>query len=335
MTCKPVVGVTMGDPSGVGPEIILKALQRQDVRDAANYVVYGAPEAMRRAAPVATWQGIIQERESILACTFPDDGMEVIRCGTMSPGDCETGRVSAASGGLAFNAIRIAIEDALAGSIDATATAPINKESLSLAGHRFAGHTEIYARYTGTSDYTMMLMDGPLRVVHVSTHVSLREAIDRVKKDRIVSVIRLVREALVGMGINTPRIAVAGLNPHAGENGLFGTEEIEEIAPAVKEASALGATGPYPPDSIFSRATGGEFDAVVAMYHDQGHIPLKMAGFRFGDAGATSIAGINITRGTPVIRCSVDHGTAFDIAGKGLADPGSMAMAMITAAGMA
>jgi 4-hydroxythreonine-4-phosphate dehydrogenase len=137
------------------------------------------------------------------------------------------------------------------------------------------------------------------------------------------------------MGIDKPRIAVAGLNPHAGENGLFGMEEIEEIAPAVSEAAELGATGPYPPDSIFSRAAGGEFDAVVAMYHDQGHIPLKMAGFRFDSSGATSIAGINITLGTPVVRCSVDHGTAFDIAGKGLADPGSMAMAMITAAGMA
>ena len=183
----------------------------------------------------------------------------------------------------------------------------------------------------------MLLMEGKFRVAHISTHVSLFDAIKAVKKDRVVAVIKLTHEALTGMGIDKPRIAVAGLNPHAGEHGMFGREDIDELVPAVAETVSLGATGPYPPDSVFSRAAGGEFDAVIAMYHDQGHIPLKMVGFRYCECqgDGPTISGINVTLGAPVIRCSVDHGTAFDRAGKGTADPGSMGTAMITAAGMA
>ncbi len=332
---KPIVGITMGDAAGIGPEIILKAYDDPAARAAADYLVYGSPELMERAAPFVGWKGRIREVSGPGDCRFEPDVLEVVRCRALSPSDCPIGEVSAAAGDLAFESIRRAIADALAGSIDATATAPINKDALSRAGHKFAGHTEIYAHFTKTSDYTMLLMEGALRVVHVSTHVSLRQAIDLVKKDRVLTVIRLIHEALAGMGISSPRIAVAGLNPHAGENGLFGREEIDEIAPAVAAAKDLGALGPFPPDTVFSRAAGGEYDAVVAMYHDQGHIPLKMAGFRYGGEAGPKISGINVTLGTPVIRCSVDHGTAFDRAGKGTADAGSMVSAMVAAAGMA
>ena len=332
---KPIVGITMGDAAGIGPEIILKALLNPEARGAARYLVYGSPAVMERAASFVGWKGRIREVAGPAGCRFEAGALEVVSCRKIEPEECRVGEVSSACGDLAFRSIRRAIEDALAGLIDATATAPINKDALSRAGHKFAGHTEIYAYFTNTSDYTMLLMEGSLRVVHVSTHVSLRQAIELVKKDRVVSVIRLVREALIGMGIANPRIAVAGLNPHAGENGLFGREEIEEIAPAVAAAAGLGALGPFPPDTVFSRAAGGEYDAVVAMYHDQGHIPLKMAGFRYGGSEGPKISGINITLGTPVIRCSVDHGTAFDRAGKGTADEGSMVSAMVAAAGMA
>jgi 4-hydroxythreonine-4-phosphate dehydrogenase len=332
---RPIVGITMGDAAGIGPEVILKALLRHDVRTAARCLVYGSPAVMQQTANSIGWPGRVLAVSGPEACAYPMDGIEVLACGELPPASYTVGAVSAACGDLAFRSIRRAIADAMAGFISATATAPVNKASMNLAGHHFAGHTEIYAHFTGTTDYTMMLVDGGLRVAHVSTHVSLREAIECVKRQRILTVIGLVRTALLGMGITAPRIAVAGLNPHAGENGLFGREEIDEIAPAVAAARLLGASGPYPPDSVFSRAAGGEFDAVVAMYHDQGHIPLKMAGFRFGGAAGTSIQGINITLGTPVIRCSVDHGTAFPIAGMNQADPVSMAAAIVAAAGMA
>lgn len=337
MAKKPIVGVTMGDAAGIGPEIILMALRREDVRAAADYAVYGSPEVMARAAGVVGWKGVVREANGPADCSFADGTLDVIRCGPASLADCAFGQVSAICGDLAFESIRRAIEDAKAGLIDATATAPLNKEALSRAGHKFAGHTEIYAHFTGSTDYAMLLMEGDLRVAHVSTHVSLFDAIKAVKKDRVVAVIGLVHEALLDMGIAAPRIAVAGLNPHAGENGLFGREDIEELVPAVAEAASLGAVGPFPPDTVFSRATGGEYDAVIAMYHDQGHIPLKMVGFRYCecDPDGPKISGINVTLGTSVIRCSVDHGTAFDLAGKGSADSGSMASAMIMAAGMA
>lgn len=335
MPNKPIVGITMGDAAGIGPEIILKAVDNNEARIAANYLVYGSPQVMKRAAASLKWKGSVIEVTSVAECRFGYGEIEVIPCRNIALKNCRIGEVSAECGDLAFLSIRRAIDDARAGLIDATATAPINKEALSRAGHKFAGHTEIYAHFTNTADYTMLLMEGNLRVVHVSTHVSLRQAIELVKMDRIVAVIKLVREALLGMGIKNPRIAVAGLNPHAGENGIFGREEIEEIAPAVVEAAELGAVGPFPPDTVFSHAAGGEYDAVVAMYHDQGHIPLKTIGFRYGGLEGPKISGINITLGTPVIRCSVDHGTAFDRAGKGVADESSMVSAMVAAAAMA
>ena len=216
--------------------------------------------------------------------------------------------------------------------VDAKVTNELNNEAMNLAGHHYSGHTEIYAEYTGTKKYTMMLAHENLRVVHVSTHVSRREACDRVKKDRVLEVIRIADQACKELGIKEPKIGVAGLNPHSGENGMFGREEIEEITPAIEAAKGEGiiVDGPVPPDTVFSKARGGWYDIVVAMYHDQGHIPLKVVGFVYNQAEQKwdAVAGVNITLGLPIIRASVDHGTAFDQAGKGVANELSLINAM-------
>ena len=234
------------------------------------------------------------------------------------------GKVSKEAGEAAFQYVVKVIELANKGKVDATVTNAFNKEAINLAGHHYSGHTEVYAEYTGTKSYTMMLALGDLRVVHVSTHVSLREACDRVKKDRVLEVIRIANDACKQLGIKNPKVGVAGLNPHSGEGGLFGREEIEEIIPAIEAANAEGilAEGPVPPDTVFSKARGGWYDIVVAMYHDQGHIPLKVVGFVYDrDAQVwEAVEGVNITLGLPIIRVSVDHGTAFDQAGTGQAN---------------
>ena len=247
--------------------------------------------------------------------------------------------VSVMAGNAAFQYVKKVIELAMEHKIDATVTNALNKEAMNLAGHHFSGHTEIYAEYTGTKKYTMMLAHENLRVVHVSTHVSLREACDRVKKDRVLEVIRIANQACKQLGIEQPKIGVAGLNPHSGENGMFGREEIEEITPAIQKAKAEGilADGPVPPDTVFSKARGGWYDIVVAMYHDQGHIPLKVVGFVYNQEEKKwdAVAGVNITLGLPIIRASVDHGTAFDQAGTGLASELSLINAMDYAIRMA
>ena len=236
----------------------------------------------------------------------------------------ERGKVSVMAGDAAFQYVKRVIELANAGEIDGTVTNAFNKEAVNLAGHHYSGHTEIYAEMTGTKKYTMLLAHENLRVVHVSTHCSLRDACDRVKKDRVLEVIRIANQACLDLGIEKPRVGVAGLNPHSGENGLFGREEIEEIIPAIEAARSEGITvdGPVPPDTIFSKARGGWYDIVVAMYHDQGHIPLKVIGFVYNQAEKKwdAVAGVNITLGLPIVRASVDHGTAFDQAGLGVAN---------------
>ena len=242
-------------------------------------------------------------------------------------------KVSVEGGNAAFQCVKKVIELAMAGEVDATCTNALNKEAMNKAleyyhGEKsdgythFDGHTEIYATYTHTKKYTMMLAHHDLRVVHVSTHVSLREACDRVKKERVLEVIEIANKACKDMRIENPRIAVAGLNPHCGENGLFGREEIEEITPAIEAAKAEGITGvvgPCPPDSVFSQAIGGWYDIVVCMYHDQGHIPLKTVGFVYDREKQEwkAVEGVNVTLGLPIIRASVDHGTDFYHAGKG------------------
>ncbi|UCG00169.1 MAG: 4-hydroxythreonine-4-phosphate dehydrogenase PdxA [Spirochaetaceae bacterium] len=322
----------MGDPAGVGAEIIVKVLARESINQICRALVIGDFNVMQRASRDVTKLDLEVGR-----C---DPGQipeaEAFRPGRINVMDLanidvfEWGKISAVCGRAAYEYIETAVQLAMDGTIDGTVTAPIHKEALNQAGISFPGHTEIFASLTGTEDYTMMLVEGDFRVVHVSGHLSLREAIERVKKDRILRVIKLTSDMLRRIGIEHPRIAVAGLNPHAGESGLFGDEEQLEIAPAVADAGSLGmqVQGPLPPDTCFSEASGGKFDAVVAMYHDQGHIPLKMKGFVWDRNRFASVRGVNITLGLPIVRTSVDHGVAFDIAGKGIASEQSMAAAI-------
>jgi 4-hydroxythreonine-4-phosphate dehydrogenase len=246
--------------------------------------------------------------------------VDVLQVGEL-PGDLPFGELDARAGAAAFGYVRRATGLALEGSVGAVATAPLNKEAMHMGGYEYPGHTEILAELTETKDYAMMLVTEELRVIHVSTHVSLKEAIERVRPDRERAVIRLARDALSKLDVEEPKIAVAGLNPHAGENGLFGDEDDERITPAVAEAREEGidVTGPLPPDTVFARARRGDFDMVVVQYHDQGHIPIKLMGFE---------GGVNVTVGLPFFRTSVDHGTAFDIAGTGKADHSSMRAAI-------
>ena len=319
-----ILGITMGDPAGVGPEITVKALQDPKVYESCKPLVVGDAAILERAC------GFVGAKCTIHPVADPSEGLyehgiiDILDLGLLRPEDFAIGQVSAAAGDAAFRYVRKVIELAMDGKVDATVTNPLNKEAMNLAGHHFSGHTEIYAYYTGTEHYTMMLAHKDMRVVHVSTHVSLREACDRVKKDRVLEVIRIADKACRDMGIASPRIGVAGLNPHCGEGGLFGREEIDEITPAIEAARTAGinAQGPIPPDTIFSKALGGWYDIVVAMYHDQGHIPLKVVGFVYDreKQAWSAVEGVNITLGLPIIRTSVDHGTAFDQAGTGKAN---------------
>ena len=227
----------------------------------------------------------------------------------------------------------------MADEVDGTVTAPLNKEALNLAGHHYDGHTEIYATFTHTKKYAMMLADENIRVIHVSTHVPLRKACDLVKKARVIECVELIDDACRQFGIEKPHIGVAGLNPHSSENGMFGYEEAQEIIPAIEELQQRGfdVEGPVPPDSIFAKAKCGKFDGCVAMYHDQGHIPLKVCAFNWNkETGKMeSASGVNITLGLPIIRVSVDHGTAFDVAGKGIANDSAMTLSIDYATRMA
>lgn len=312
-----LIGITMGDPAGIGPEIILKALEEK--KELKKSVIFGSYKVLnyyKELLNINTDIKIINEFDE-----FNDKVINVIDVIDLDISDFKIGEVSAICGDAAYRYIERAIQDAKGGQIKAVTTAPLNKEALHLGGHNYAGHTEIFAKLTDTKKYAMMLTSEEFRVIHVSTHVSLREACDRVKRDRILDVIMLADDTLKKMGIKNPKIAVSGLNPHAGESGLFGREEIEEIIPAVNEAVRLGfnVEGPVAPDTVYLKAKKGKYDVVIAMYHDQGHIPMKMLAFD---------TGVNMTVGLPIIRTSVDHGTAFDIAGKGIAKGDSMIEAL-------
>lgn len=328
----PILGITMGDPCGIGPEITVKALNRKEIYNICRPLVVGSAEVISRALEVLDISLKINAISEVGQAKFAYGTIDVINQKTESLEMLPFGKVTSAGGKAAYLAVEKVIELAMDKSIDATITGPLNKEALHLAGYSYSGHTEIYAELTNTADYSMMLMDGDLRVVHVSTHVALREACDRVTKERVYQVIKLANSSCVRLGIKKPKIAVAGLNPHSGENGLFGSEEIEEIIPAINKATAEGydVTGPVPPDTVFSCARGGIYDIVVAMYHDQGHIPLKVVGFVYDkeEKQWSSVSGVNITLGLPIIRSSVDHGTAFDQAGKGTATEESLVNAI-------
>lgn len=322
---KPILGITMGDPASIGPEITVKALARPDVYDCCRPLVVGDAAMMEKAKRLVGHEEInIHSISDVKDALFTPGTIDVYDMKLVDADTLPIGQVTVEAGNAAFQYVKKVIEMANAGEVDGTVTNALNKEAINLAGHHYSGHTEIYAQYTGTKKYCMMLAHQNMRVTHVSTHVSLREACDRVKKERVLEVIRLSNEACKDLGIEHPRIAVAGLNPHCGEGGLFGDEEIKEISPAVEAAKAEGidASGPFPPDSIFSKLRGGWYDLVVCMYHDQGHIPLKVVGFVYNQAEGKwdAVEGINVTLGLPIVRVSVDHGTAFDQAGTGMAN---------------
>ena len=337
MSFKPILGITMGDPASIGPEITVKALARPEVYESCRPLVVGDACMLEKAKKLVGHDEIkIHPVSSVQDALFTPGTIDVYEMNLVNAETLPIGQVSAEAGEAAFQYVKKVIELANADEIDGTVTNALNKEAINVAGHHFSGHTEIYAHYTETKKYCMMLAHQNMRVTHVSTHVSLREACNRVKKERVLDVIRMSHTACKDLGIEKPRVAVAGLNPHCGENGLFGDEEIKEITPAIEAARAEGidASGPFPPDSIFSKLRGGWYDIVVCMYHDQGHIPLKVVGFVYNqEAGKwDAVEGINLTLGLPIVRVSVDHGTAFDQAGTGMANELSLMNAIDYAA---
>ncbi|MCD7901018.1 MAG: 4-hydroxythreonine-4-phosphate dehydrogenase PdxA [Bacteroides sp.] len=336
---KPILAITMGDPAGIGPEIIIKAVHQKEVYEKCRPLVVGDAAVMQKAVKITGLPIKIHPIHKVSDAQFTPGYLDVYDLNFPGLHKVAYGKVSADAGDAAFQSIRKAIELALIKEVDGTVTAPINKEALNLAGHHFDGHTEIYAYFTGTAKYAMLLADEFLRVIHVSTHVSLREACDRVKKDRIIDVTQLITDACRQFGIENPRIGIAGLNPHSSDNGLFGWEEEKEIIPAVNALKEMGynVTGPIPPDTLFAKAKCGQYDGCVAMYHDQGHIPFKVVGFSWDQKTGkmSSVQGVNITLGLPIIRVSVDHGTAFDVAGKGIASPDAMLLSLDYATRMA
>jgi 4-phospho-D-threonate 3-dehydrogenase / 4-phospho-D-erythronate 3-dehydrogenase len=319
-----IFGITMGDSSGVGPEILIKAFRNGELRQ--PLVVFGDLSILERCNQALGYG--VPLRKVTSPAEWMEGPLNVIDLGRMQPADLSIGRISAQSGAAAREYVIAATRSALDRSISAVVTLPMNKEATQLSDPVFTGHTELIASLCGVEDATIMLASEQLIVTHVSTHVSLREAIDRVKRERVQRIIRMTCEAVARLRAN-PRIAVAGLNPHAGENGLFGREEIEEVRPAVEWAQREGlpVEGPIPPDTVFYFAIARKrFDAVVCMYHDQGHIPLKLLDFE---------GGVNVTLGLPIIRTSVDHGTAFDIAWQGVASTRSLVAALDLAAKLA
>ena len=322
----------MGDPAGIGPEICAKTLALKEIYDMCRPIVVGDAGVMANAARFCGLKLKVAGRHAVSEARFALGVVDVFDLKNLPLDQLRHKEATAAQGRASFEYVAKVIELAMADEIDATVTGPINKAAINAAGHRYAGHTEIYADLTKTRNYSMMLAEGDFRVAHVSTHVSLRVACERVKKERVLTVIRLAHAALRQMGIESPRLGVAGLNPHCGEGGLFGSEDDQEIAPAVAAARAEGiiAVGPLPADTVFSKMRGGMYDIVIVMYHDQGHIPTKLIGFHYDDTTGTwgQMAGVNVTLGLPIIRVSVDHGTAFGKAGEGRANPQSMIEAL-------
>lgn len=325
----------MGDPASIGPEIAVKALLHEDIYSICRPLLVGDAGVFNHIINHLGLKASINPIQSVKEARFRYGAIDVFDLHNVDLKKLQFGVIDAMAGNASFEAVKKVIELAMAGEIDATVTGPINKKSINEAGHHFAGHTEIYAHYTGTSKYAMLLVEDNLKVIHVSTHVSLRQACDLVKKDRIIQVIELLHNGLKQLGEKNLKIGVAGLNPHAGDSGLFGTEDDQEILPAVLEAKQMGydVDGPVPPDTLFAKAVTGAYGGIVAMYHDQGHIPFKLSGFKWNaeKKQMDSVKGVNITMGLPIIRTSVDHGTAFEIAGKGIASEDAMILAIRSA----
>lgn len=315
---KQVVGLTMGDPAGIGSEIIVKSVP--DADSESQYVVLGDMDVMADAVDACKSDLKLREVASVEEAQDTVGVLDVLDFDNVD--EIARGETRGEYGQAGLDYLEEAIDLAMNDRIDAMCNAPLNKKALELAGSEYAGHTNLLADRTGTEKYSMLLLQGNIRITHISVHVSLEEAIQQVTTENVLETIQVTVEGLRELGIDSPRIAVAGLNPHAGEEGVLGTRDMEEIQPAVEQAQAEGidASGPFAPDNIFNQVAVDRFDGVVAMYHDQGHIPAYVHGVL--DSGG--VAGVNMTIGLPIIRTSTMHGTAFDIAGTGIADPDSM-----------
>lgn len=322
----PCLGITMGDPAGVGPEIIIKAAARLQPRLAAGdmrLLIIGHRSALHTARA---------QLGSDLAVPDADAGGPFPALSVLSAGEergaITTGQVAPEAGRFSYLAVERAVDLARSGGIDAIVTAPLNKEALNMAGYKFAGHTDMLAALTGTKSSTMLLAHGDMRVTHVTTHVALEDVPRLLTPERLRRTIDITHQAMLDLGIERPRIAIAALNPHAGEGGLFGQQDILVSTPVIEQCRAEGMdiVGPVPGDTVFVKLRARQYDAVVAMYHDQGHIPVKLLGFNVDPETGKweALSGVNITLGLPIIRTSVDHGTAFDIAGKGIANEDSL-----------
>ncbi|WP_201780301.1 4-hydroxythreonine-4-phosphate dehydrogenase PdxA [Acetobacterium bakii] len=337
---KTCLGITIGDPAGVGPEITLKAMMNSEVLKATVPIAIGDKRVLEKAKSIigSSWELIeidcIEDIDSIRGSCF-----YYLNINSIGEQLWEYGKVDKICGAAAFSYITKAIDLAMSKKIDGVVTAPINKEAFNLAGYHFSGHTEIFAHQTKAEKFRMLLTGKKLKVIHVTTHSSMRKVCDLITCDRVFDTIVLADQTAKLLGKSNPVIGVAGFNPHSSENGLFGEEEEKEITPAIKKAQAVGinVVGPISPDTVFVKALGGDYDIVVAMYHDQGHIPLKLEGFKMDPLtkAFTSLSGVNSTVGLPIIRTSVDHGTAFDKAGTGEANEESMIEALLMAAKMA
>jgi len=321
---KPLIAITMGDAAGIGPEIIVKSLQLEEVYRICCPLVVGEGTTMHQTIELLKSPLKLHTIEEVTEVKGELGSIDLLDLHNLNRAEVILGQICTSCGRAAMEYIAKAAELTLAGKAKALVTTPISKEATKLAGYQDMGHLEYLAHITGAIEYATMLVTGPLSVVHLTTHYSLQDACKLVTKERILAKLKLTHDSFSKWGVRQPRIAVAGLNPHAGESGLFGREEIEEIEPAVKEAQHLGidARGPVPADSVFNRAINGEFDVVLALYHDQGHIPIKVYGFE---------KSVSVALGLPFVRTSVDHGTAFDIAGKGIANPESFIEALKTA----
>jgi 4-hydroxythreonine-4-phosphate dehydrogenase len=307
----------MGDAAGVGPEIIVRALDRAETYALARPLVIGDLDVFQATLDGMKIPLTLHAVENVTQAFFRDGTIDLLNLNNIRLNELTPGQVCPMAGRAAVECVLEAIDLAMNGSVDGIVTAPLHKEAMDQAGYHYPGHTEILAEKTGTKDYRMMLTSGKLRVVLVTTHVALRKALDMIDEERVLHTIRMAEGAMRQLGIENPKVAVAGVNPHAGESGLFGREEIDVLKPAIAIARAEGidAQGPFPPDTVFYRALKGQFDVVVVMYHDQGLIPIKLFGFG---------QGVNVTLGLPIIRTSVNHGTAFGKAWEWRADPGSM-----------